>query len=160
MFLNRAARQKFFQGEAQAGGQKGRGSGGRNFCPPAVSGWWVGVRRRRRRTSQSEFFSKKVRTSFSNCGLQSEIEIAIDNAISTTGDDMFSLEYMFVMLWQERTVLVENICNDMDDSYNSGTMLPTITINIKGKEDIERARRIITLLRLFYSIAETAPGGG
>jgi len=22
-------------GEAQAGGQKGRGSGGRNFCPPA-----------------------------------------------------------------------------------------------------------------------------
>jgi len=95
-----------------------------------------------------------------NPGLQSEIEIAIDNAISTTGDDMFSLEYMFVMLWQERTVLVENICNDMDDSYNSGTMLPAITINIKGKEDIERARRIITLLRLFYSIAETAPGGG
>ena len=25
-------------GEAQAGGQKGRGSGGRNFCPPASSG--------------------------------------------------------------------------------------------------------------------------
>ena len=23
------------QGETQAGGQKGRGSGGRNFCPPA-----------------------------------------------------------------------------------------------------------------------------
>jgi len=23
-------------GEAQAGGQKGRGSGGRNFCPPAL----------------------------------------------------------------------------------------------------------------------------
>ncbi|NLT52655.1 MAG: hypothetical protein GXX85_17260, partial [Ignavibacteria bacterium] len=27
---------KKFQGEAQAGGQKGRGSGGRNFCPPAL----------------------------------------------------------------------------------------------------------------------------
>jgi len=26
---------KKFQGEAQAGGQKGRGLGGRNFCPPA-----------------------------------------------------------------------------------------------------------------------------
>jgi len=27
---------KKFQGEAQAGGQKGRGSGGRNFCPLAL----------------------------------------------------------------------------------------------------------------------------
>jgi len=27
---------KKIQGEAQAGGQKGRGSGGRNFCPPAL----------------------------------------------------------------------------------------------------------------------------
>jgi len=27
---------KNFQGEAQAGGQKGRGFGGRNFCPPAL----------------------------------------------------------------------------------------------------------------------------
>ena len=26
---------KSFGGEAQAGGQKGRGLGGRNFCPPA-----------------------------------------------------------------------------------------------------------------------------
>jgi len=58
---------KIFQGEAQAGGQKGRGLGGRNFRPPARFGWWVGVRRRRRRTSQSGFCSKKVRTLSSNC---------------------------------------------------------------------------------------------
>jgi hypothetical protein len=30
-----AARQKFFQGEAQVEGQKGRGSEVRNFCPHA-----------------------------------------------------------------------------------------------------------------------------
>jgi len=40
-----------------------------NFCPPAVSGWWVGVRRQRRRTSQSEFCSKKICASSSNCDL-------------------------------------------------------------------------------------------
>gem|GEM_PF-7041668 len=67
LFLNRTARQKIFQGEAQAGGQKGRRSGGRNFCPPASFGWWVGVLRLWRRTSQSEFCSKKVRTSSNNC---------------------------------------------------------------------------------------------
>jgi hypothetical protein len=30
----------------------------KNFCPPASFEWWVGVRRQRRRTSQSEFCSK------------------------------------------------------------------------------------------------------
>jgi hypothetical protein len=56
----------------KASGQKGGGLSlsvipTRNFCPSAVSGWWVGVRRLWRRTSQSEFCSKKVRTSSSNC---------------------------------------------------------------------------------------------
>jgi hypothetical protein len=37
-FFPFVARQKIFQDEAQAGGQKGRGSGGRNFCTTAVSG--------------------------------------------------------------------------------------------------------------------------
>ena len=95
-----------------------------------------------------------------NPGIWSEIETALNDTFIANSDDMFSLEYMFVMLWQECSALVDHICNDMDDCYNSGMILPTMTININGKEDIEKARRIITLLRLFYGIAETAPRGG
>lgn len=39
-----SARSKKFQDKAQAGGQKGRGSGGRNFCPPAFRAEGAAVR--------------------------------------------------------------------------------------------------------------------
>jgi hypothetical protein len=44
LFLNRVARQKIFQGEVQAGGQKGRGGWGKEFLP-VLRFWVVGVHR-------------------------------------------------------------------------------------------------------------------
>lgn len=38
------ARTKFFQGEAQAGGQKENWSGENEFLPAGSFRWWVGVR--------------------------------------------------------------------------------------------------------------------
>jgi len=52
---------KKIQGEAQAGGQKGRGSGGRNFCPsalPAEGG--LGVGKRFRNSALAEYQNRKI----------------------------------------------------------------------------------------------------
>jgi len=52
---------KKFQGEAQAGGQKGRGLGGRNFCPPERKSFLLCRAKRGCQNSQFGFSSKKVR---------------------------------------------------------------------------------------------------
>jgi len=57
IFSSAAVRKKF-QGEAQVGGQKGRWSGGRNFCPPALPGrcaGWGGSKSQNRDFRQKKF---------------------------------------------------------------------------------------------------------
>jgi len=65
-FLSPLAK-NFFRAKPKRAGKKERGLGEGIFArPPFLGGGWV-CGCRRRRTSQSEFCSKKVRASFSNC---------------------------------------------------------------------------------------------